>query len=509
MAESKQTFSNVLSINPYNKSYYKGNSTRIAESKAATFEKDQFAISYLNTNSFITSVIEISKNIPDEDIGDVIESKTYEDLALDMAIEYSINYVESFTNSDENNRYFHVFVVDPLNLEDEFKDTVQKIKYIDQIVPVPLLLKSLYTKEIIEDNGVHCFIYFQENDAFFTLYNEEKFVYTKSLKYSFVAMHERFCELLGEQIELNIFVQILAQEGLSTVNAEYQKYLIKLFGEVFLHINDVITYAKRAFEFEKFDHVYIGSQVGKIDGLDEYTQTYLGLASSSFDFDYGFENESFYVDQIHSLMHLYTQVESENKYECNFSIFHRPPPFIERASGKLIMTTAAALLVAFIYPGVYWGLTYAEELHHALLTSEYKEVHNDRVTREATINLKLANQKKFQTLLDSENTIYNDKKSTLVKIHDVKVNYPMKAKIIGNFTKDFNAYGVQLRGLEYEQVDSKNFYFNLSSKRPNAITSLVEYLTKKKSSKYNFSLEYISFDEDIKRYGGILKVVIK
>ena len=120
-------------------------------------------------------------------------------------------------------------------------------------MPVPLLLKGLYQREIVTEVGVHCYIYFQDNDAFFTLYNDQEFVYTKSLKYSIKLMHERFCELYGEQIAYTLFIELLSGEGLGSANREYQRDLIKLFGELFLHINDVLTYSKRAFELEKID----------------------------------------------------------------------------------------------------------------------------------------------------------------------------------------------------------------------------------------------------------------
>ncbi len=461
---TQQTFSSVLSINPYNESYYKGVSNRLAPEESPAYAKDQYAISFLNTKSFITATVDISKNIPEDDVYDALENKVYEELALDMAIEYHIQYIAA-AQTDENNRFYHVFVVDPLTLEEEFAEPVEKIKYIDQIVPVPLLLKSLYQKEIIDDAGVHAYLYFQENDAFFTLYQDQEFTYTKSLKFSFKQMHERFCELLGEQIDLKIFVQLLAEEGLSASNTEYQKHLIKLFGEIFLHINDVLTYAKRAFDIEKIDHVYLGSQIGAISGLDEYSQTYLGLTSKPFDFDYGFESEDWYIDQVHSLLHLYTQMDADERYECNFTLYHRPPPFLKRKSGQLIATVAASVVIAMAYPVTFWSMTYAEDIHKQMLTEEYNEVHNIKVTREATIKLKLAEKDRVQKLLDAEIAEFNAKKETLEKIHDVKVNYPMKAKALTAFTKDFNKYNVRLTQVTYVQnEDEKAFIFQLAAK---------------------------------------------
>ncbi len=506
---TQQTFSSVLSINPYNQSYYKGVSNRLAPDESPAYAKDQYAISFLNTKSFITAMVEISKNIPEDDVYDALENKVYEELALDMAIEYQIQFIEG-AQADENNRLYHVFVVEPLTLEEEFGASVEAVKYIDQIVPVPLLLKSLYQREIIDESGVHAFLYFQENDAFFTLYSEQEFIYTKSLKFSFKQMHERFCELLGEQIDLKIFLQLLAEEGLSASNTEYQKHLIKLFGEIFLHINDVLTYAKRAFDIERIDQVYLGSQIGAITGLDEYSQTYLGLSSKPFDFDYGFETEAWYVDQVHALMHLYTQLDPEERYDCNFTMFHRPPPFLQRKSGQLIATLAISIVAAMAYPASYWTMTYAEQIHKGMLQIEYDELNNIRTEREALINLKQAEKDRVQKLLDAEIAEFEAKKATLQKIHEVKVNYPMKAKALTSFTKDFNRYDVRLTSLSYAQNDTeKAFTFQLASKTDKRITALLEYLTKTKTKDYRFVLEHIVYDEEKHRYSSELKAVLK
>ncbi|MFA6629539.1 MAG: hypothetical protein WCS55_07190, partial [Sulfuricurvum sp.] len=271
MSKSKQqAYSTIVSANPYKEDYYSGTFNSISSVSSPSFSKEQYAVSFLNTKGFITSLIGISKNIPDDDVYDALENKVYEELALDMSIEYHIKYIEAIHKTTEGDRFFHVFVVDPLTLEQEFAKVVNQLKYIDQIIPVPLLLKSLYVKDLIDSSDVHCFIYFQENDAFFCIYNEQEFIYAKSLKFSLKQMHERFCELIGEQIELQTFETMLAEEGLNTSNPDYQKNLIKLFGEIFLHISDIMTYAKRAYDIKKFDEIFIGTGAGSVLGLDEY-----------------------------------------------------------------------------------------------------------------------------------------------------------------------------------------------------------------------------------------------
>lgn len=512
MSKSKQqAYSTIVSANPYKGDYYGGTFNTISKTSSPSFAKEQYAVSFLNTKGFISTLIGISKNIPEDDVYDALENKVYEELALDMAIEYHIKYIEAIHRSTEGDRFFHVFVVDPLTLEQEFAQVVDTIKYIDQIVPVPLLLKSLYVKELIDSSDIHCFIYFQENDAFFCIYNEHEFIYAKSLKFSLKQMHERFCELLGEQIDFAAFETLLADEGLNTSHPDYQKNLIKLFGEIFLHVSDVITYAKRAYDIKKFDEIYIGTGAGKVLGLDEYAQTYLGIKTTPFDFDFGFNTNGQRVDQIHQLMHLYGKLEADERYECNFTIFHRPPPFAKRDSGKLILVTAASLAAALLYPGVYWGLSYVEEFHHAVLTKEYEQVHSEKMTREASVNLKLANKNAAQQLLDEQKTAYKQKQDTLMQVHEKKVEYPMKAKIMADFTRSFNQYRVQLKTVAYAEDlnNTKTFTFGLTSSSTQDITALLKHLTDIKRDQYNFNLELISYNEEEKSYLSELKAVIK
>jgi hypothetical protein len=304
---------------------------------------------------------------------------------------------------------------------------------------------------------------------------------------------------------------MIANEGLNTSNSNYQKNLIKLFGEIFLHISDVMTYAKRAYDIKKFDEIFIGTGAGSVTGLDEYAQTYLGLKTTPFDFNYGFNTNGVKVDQIHQLMHLYGRLEAEERYDCNFTIFHRPPPFAKRDSGKLILVTAAALATALLYPGVYWGLSYVEEFHHAVLTKEYETVHIEKITREATVNLKLANKSAAQALLDEQKTAYKQKQDTLIQVHEKKVNYPMKSKIMADFTRSFNQYRIQLKTISYNEDanSTKTFTFGLTSSNTQDITALLKHLTDVERDKYDFNLELISYNEEEKSYLSELKAVIK
>jgi hypothetical protein len=508
MSKSNQhSFSSVISVNPYNNTYLNGVSSFLNLTTTPSYAKNQYVISFLNTHSFINAKIEISKNIPNEDLADAIFNKVYDELALDQAVEYHIQFIETFSNLDGENRYFNVFIVDPLTITQTYQSVVDKVKYIDIIIPSPLLLKSLYTKELIDNSGVHCFVYIQENDAFVTVYNDKEFVYTKSIKYSLLQMHERFCELYGERVDYSEFINFISTQNLKETQSNYKSFALKLYKELFANINDILTYLKRAFELEKIEHIYIGTEIPMITTLDEMIEVELNIKSSNFDFNYGFQTNDVHVEQMHALMHVYTTLAPHEKYETNFTAFHRPPQFIKRESGKLIMVIAASAAIAFAYPITYWVLTYAQTLQHNLLVQEYTELHNIKITREATIKNKEADKAKALALLNKEKDEYTDKKNTLIKIHDVKANYPMKAKLLSTLTKDLNDYEVKLEKLSYNEKESeKELTFTLVSENDKKITKLVEHLTKVHQGVFKFSLNEISYKEESKKYFSELKV---
>lgn len=508
--KEQHSFSSIVSVNPYKDTYVNAVSSFLNETSSPVYTKNQYTTSYINTKGFINSQISISKNIPDEDLYDAIFNKVYDEVGLDQAITYYIQYIELFDSLDEENRVFHVFIVDPIVVEDVFKNAVEKIKYIDNIIPSPLLLKALYSKNIIEDSGVHCFIYFQENDTFLTIYNEKEFIYTKSISYSFLQMHERFCEIFGEQVEYDDFLNFLSNENLKTTTSNYKEPIIKLYKEIFANVNDILTYVKRALDIEKVDNIYIDSQVPMITKLDEMAEVELSIKSNAFDFDYGFETSDSNIDHLHMLMHLCTTLAKEDIYQCNFTTYHRPPKFVQRDSGRAILLAAASLILAFIYPVSYWTLTYAQDLQYTLLEEEYREVHNIKITREATIKNKEADRDKVSKLLEAEKAEYLDKKNTLIKIHDVKVNYPMKAGLLHKLTKDLNRYRVKLETIAYNEdgADKKlqQLKLGLVSSKDKKITDLVKYLTNVYEGKFHFSLEEISYEEDTKLYFSEVKV---
>ena len=501
--------STIASIDSYSNIHYLKEFKQLKEITALKSKKNRHVISYIDSKSFISTTIKLSSNIPDEDLQEVIEDRTYSELGLDMASEFNIKYFEVPATTNEESREFHVFVVDPKIIHNQFDTIASKTEYINAIYPMPLLMRALYKRDIIRASGIHCFIYFQQHDASLIVYKNGEFIYTKSIKYSYEYLHERFCEMIGEKIDINDFIIQISQEGLKSGKLEHQEHLMNLFGELFLYINDIITYAKRAFEIDRFDKLYIGSYMGPILGINEYSQTYLSINSEDFDFNYGYETAQWYIDQVHFLLQLTYELNSESRYDCNFTLFTPPEPFFKRGSGKMIAITAASTLISLAYPVYNLVNNSLASNQISDLSSSYKIVHEKRLEHERKLHDKIGKRKAaIEKIATSKNQLIAKKKN-LKAIHDKKVNYPMKGLIVADLTSLISNYRVKISEINYNEKDRQKFSFHLHSTDEKDITKLIETFTNKRANRYIFETEKISLNQARTGYKSILEVTLK
>jgi len=502
----------IISVDPLTHSYFSRKDDILTLVKNPQYKKNQLTLSYLPNNLLLDDIIYISKNIPDDDIRDIIEIKIYEMLALDMSAHYIINYVEiehDVHDLDEENddKKFHVFVISPNEYNTIFKETLLKYEYLDSVTPIPLLFKSLYSAELIKHHGIHAFIYLQHNDAFITIYQDANFLYTKSFKFSLNQLHEYFCELIGEKIEYHIFCKILQDDGLATKKAEYQKYFLQLFGQLFTHIKkEIMPNAIKLNQIDGIDTIYLGSDLGIIKGLNDFSKTFLAITTSKLSFDYGFKSKESHISEIHKLLHLHEIQAEHQKYICNFTQQERPPSFFKRESGKLITLIIVTIILALAYPLFFIIESYTQSFQHQYLHKKYTKIHTVKMQREQKLQALSKHKKQLQKLLQKEERNLRKKEQTLDKIYTVKSNYAMKAVILTDLTSNLNEFRVQVDAIECE---NRECTLKLNAKEHINITRLLRYFTKRKEDKYSFDMNGISYDPLLKRYISKLKVTIK
>ncbi len=507
--ESKSAIKNIVTLNAYTDQNYifKNDSFQILNK--LSYNTSNFITSYVSNKDMISTTIQLSRSIPQEDIADILEIKAYEELGLDQANAYIISSSEVENGGEE--REFHLFVAEPEVLDKLYLPIKQETKYIDLIIPAPLLYKTLYKKEILNDSGTHCFMYFTQQDAFVTFYKNGEYLYSKSIEFSLDQMYEKYCEIVGEQVDEKEFFSILETEGLKATNADYQQNFMKIFGEIFITINDIIIYTKRAFQLETIDHMFIGSVQGPIIGLDEYSQNYLGLQSADLNFDYNGQsvnNDEWYTDQLQYLMLLssFDYMEDESSI-VNLTIFPRAPSFMNRASGQFIIATLTATAAGLAYPLVYLIGSYTNDAKIYALT-----IQNNELTTETNKYKKILSDKKQKiSVLDNEiaklSDIYQGKTNTLTAIYDKKVNYRLKSGTFHAIADELNKYGVHV-DMMYSENDT--LWLSLISSNDRKFTELIKYISDTHFNELNqIDIEVIQKDQESNYYKGLLKVDLR
>lgn len=501
----KQTFQKIITVDAYNKKSYTFQNGILSQNLKLTYDKHNYIVSTLNTKDFITQTIELSKNIPPEDLRDALELKAYDELGLDQATTYLIDFFELEEKQNDKSRFYSVFVADPEAINEVFEPIRNEVKFIDFIYPKPYLIKNLYQKEILSNFGTHAFLYFERNDAFFVIYQDGEYLYTKSINYSFEHIYERFCELYGERVDEDSFFNLLYQEGLRTSNFNFQDQLMKLFNEIFLYINDVLIYAKRAHDIEEIDTIYVGSDAGEILGLNEYANTYLGIEAKKFEFDYEIESDVEIGNPFHYLSILEAIENIEGKVSPNFSLFFRPPPFLQRKSGQFLTITAASVLLALAWPIYNVSYNAVLEFQKQQLIKEERAL-NLKVTRLKREIQQLNDQKdEVNKKIKNEYALFDKKGNILQSIFDKKVHYPMKAKMIVKLCDDMHQYNVHLTQLTN---DDSLFVFSLYAASEKKITQYIKFLTENYGQKIRTDIAKIYKDEEEKIYHGELKVTL-
>ena len=504
--KSKSDIKNIVILDAYSDKKYIFKGNKLEPLKKLSFNKSNFITSYVSNKDIITTTVHLSRSIPEEDIQDILDIKAYEDLGLDQASNYVISFEEVNTTAEE--REFHIFVAQPEILDSLFLPVKEQTKFLDLIIPAPLLYKTIYKREILQDSGVHCFVYFTTYDASVTFYNNGEYLYSKSIDFSLEQLYDKYCELVGEKIDEKEFFTVLESEGLKTTDSVYQQNLMKIFGEVFITINDIIIYIKRAFKLETIDNMFIGSVQGPIIGLDDYSENYLGLRSADFNFDYHVSSDEWYTDQLQYLM-LLSSIDylENNESVVNLTMFPRPPSFLNRASGQFIVATVAAISVGLAYPLVYLVGSYANDAKIYAL-----KIQNDKLVAEANKYKKILGEKKkiiagLDTKIATLSKTYNGKAKTLESIYDKKVNYRLKSEIFYTISEDLAKHDVHVDMLYTKE---NTIWLSLVSSDDRKLTELIKDISDTHFNELNsIDIKLIEKDPGSEYYKGLLKVDLR
>ncbi len=513
MGESQESaFESVITINSYNHSSYRCTGDECRPIEKLQFKRSNYYATFIATKDLIISPLVVSRNIEEEDIAGAIEEKAYEELGLDVTTEYIFEYKEIEGTSE--GRQFEVFIFEQQRYDETFEELRSELKYIDLITPAPLLYKSLYQKRILDKKRVHAFLYFTSYDTTLTFYQDGEYLYSKTIKDTLISIYDRYCETLGKTIDEKEFFNILKKDGLKTTDLEFQENITKLFNDIFLSINDVFIYTKRAYDINIIDEVFIGSELGPILGADEYASTLLGLHTTSMNFDFGLKSDEWYIDQQHLMLielvkHSLESGEEEEEEDViiNFSQYPRPPIFPKRASGQFIISLIATVLLASAYPIYFIVASYVLDVRNYQLKKEEGDLNKEVTKYRNLIARKISEFKKVDTERKNLKKIYIGKEKTLISVYNKKIRYHLKSNQMAIFATELSNFGL----MSDEMISrDDNYSISILGKNDQNITNLIKDITNKYSDEIKrIDINDIYIDGNSSMYRGVLKVDLK
>jgi len=492
----------IVSVDNYTQSSYALKGTTLSPQQKLSLKSNFFFVTYLANKDMIIAPVEIGAGIAEEDLDGALENRAYEELGLDPTVEYMIRYLEIPHSGD--GRLFQLFAIEQEKYTEIFSTLQKQVKYIDLIIPAPLLYQTLYTLELVERRGVHCYLYFTHYDTFLTFYKDGEYLYSKSIKYSFAQIYDRYCEMTGETVDEEMFFRILQKEGMKATQADFQQNIMKLFGEIFISINDIVIYTKRAYELEVIDQMFVGSSLGPIIGLDDYVQNYLGLYSSALEFDFQLKTEEWHIDQLHLMMAVAGLGYLGGEEIVNLTQYPRPPVFFKRPSGQFVATTLTMTALALMPPAYYYVMAKANETRNMLLQQEESKLSREVAKYKAILGQKQKEIEALDKQIADLREKFQGKEKTLTSVYDKKVHYRLKSEQMEFFAADLAKYGVKTYNIE---TDNDHYYLSLVSPSDQNITQLIKEISAKyKDEIATIDIERIQKDKNSTFYEGVLKV---
>jgi len=324
-------------------------------------------------------------------------------------------------------------------------------------------------------------------------------------------LYDAFVKNNNEHVTYAAFIQALTENGLDAARygedpPVYHRDVAEVVERNLSDLNNVIQYARRIAGIQEFDRIFIGTEKGTVPELTGTVKTVTGIRGESYEFFTPFYHEGEgYIDQhiILALIEADNTLQGRTANPFNLSIYPRPPRFYKRESGKLLLVTAAALLLSFAYP-VYLAV----------------DTHWKTYTYDATIAKLQISQGEFQELKAKEDG-YKSKKEhyqTLLKEEKEQLDRHLalfktiESKRMTSNTKTYTLArlfeAINRHALKIEQIDIENnrFQIALRARKDADVTAFLKRLTAEKH--FNVDMNAYAFNPEIRQYQTLITIEV-
>ena len=493
----------IITLDVYSNKNYKFANGVFEIVKKLKTNKQDVIISYVTNSDLIIEPIDLSSHVPEEEVQNAIVDKVYDELMLDVAVEYDIYPVK--IGSDGSLDKYQTIIVDKSKLNERFAPILKKTKVIDYVVPAPFLYQSLYSINKLKKGNIDMFIYFGDKDTFITFYKNTKYIYSKSLKFSLKDMYERVCQLAQEVFLTEDEFKNKLKSGAYKSDDKLNDLMIKILNECFLNINDILVYAKRVYSLDKIDNTFIGFSWGYVDGIENYVKNYLNLDSKPISSIYSKENPSKLIDPLCALeIYSVKEMSSGAINIPNLTPAPRPLPLSKRPAGKILGIATFVILAALALPIYDYAIGLITKVNNSVLATQEREVRAQADKYRNIIKQKTDKLKALNVAKQKLEHIYTNKKGKLEEVYNRKFMYNLKSEQLAEITKLLTKYPIVSRGIS---ITDTKYAIEVESKDDKKITAFVKELVKKFNRKIQqIDMTNLKFDEKDKLYKGIVSV---
>lgn len=501
---AKQEKNSIVTVDIYNNTQYRYYHNRFTQLKKIKLSRNDTLITYIANKDLVIEPIELSSNIPQESVENVIVDKVYDELRFDPAVEYDITPIK--TTLQGNRIKYQTIIVGKNDLKKLLAPLQKRTKVIDYVIPAPLLYKTLYQNRTIDSSGSDMFIYFGDYDSFITFYHKGEYLYSKSIKFSLENMYDRFCQLAQKvPMSKEEFRKFIAKDGLKSSDDTKRELLVRVMNECFLTINDILIYTKRAYDIGDIKKAYVGFAWSSDESMEPYVKNYLNIGASAMSALYAKDLEAQNIDPVHVLMALSLKaIETGIASVPNLTLYPKPKPLMQRESGKILSTVLGIVflfMVPIIYDLIVGSITNTKNL---VLQKEEMKVTAKAQHYKKTLKAKREELKALEVAAAKVEKIYQKKKGEVTQVYDKKFHYAFRSKQLALLTRLLKEYDLQSRWLTILDTE---YAIELESKDSNKITAFIKTLIAKYDKQIlNVNIKDITYNKKEDLNKGVLKI---
>jgi len=462
----------TLIYNPESKTFRILEQDSLKRIQSPSFSRATTNRSFIPNRFLIQGTLEISSALlSSSDLKEAVETAAYEELGLDEATEYE--FIFSAPQKASADRIpIKVYAVDKKRASELFSDAIEEIVCFDELLPFPVLFKSLYDQRVLPSGESHAFLYLSDEDCVFVFCRNGSPLFSKSLPtFSLKRIHENYKEVT----EYDKFIKTFTKEGTRSPVPSLQEYFIKTFNNLFIQINDILVFLNRAYDTGKPDHLYIASAYGPVSGMNEFANTYLGLSSSPMVFHTRVKSDDWFIDPPDLLLALGADPE------LSFPLYPRPEVFFRRPAGKALAVAAAATILGLSVPAFYFGEALFLKSANAKLETELSSLTREAAKYRGILAGLLREKKTEQKELAKVKSFYSEKYRRLKTIEKMKNGYRFRWADLYRFAELLKKHSVYLSSLEYK---NGVYRMKLVSDDDRKMTELVKELTSELSPSF-------------------------